>query len=159
MRIIVLPTLLTIVIDILVWGILQLSIARLSLEFKDKFLSNNRIFKVLKFEKDGEFYNRYFRIKLWKDKLPDGSKILMNSFSKQTFNAKDLDYLNKFLIEINRAEISHWLQILPAPLFFLFNVEWVGYFMIGYALIANIPFILAQRYNRARVIKIIENVK
>ena len=159
MRIIVLPTLLTIVIDILVWGILQLSIARLSLEFKDKFLSNNRIFKVLKFEKDGEFYNQYFRIKLWKDKLPDGSKILKNSFSKQSFNAKDLDYLNKFLIEINRAEISHWLQILPAPLFFLFNVEWVGYFMIGYALIANIPFILAQRYNRARVIKIIENVK
>lgn len=159
MRIIVLPTLVTIVIDILVWGILQLSIARLSLEFKDKFLSNNRIFKVLKFEKDGEFYNQYFRIKLWKDKLPDGSKILKNSFSKQSFNAKDLDYLNKFLIEINRAEISHWLQILPAPLFFLFNVEWVGYFMIGYALIANIPFILAQRYNRARVIKIIENVK
>ena len=69
-----------------------------------------------------------------------------------------LDYFKKFLIEVNRAELSHWLQMLPAPIFFLFNLPIIGYFMIVYAVLFNLPFIIAQRYNRPKILRIINKL-
>lgn len=156
MRIFYFSTLITIILDIFAWFIIQLSIAKWSLKFKDSFLSNKTLFKVFTFEKDGLFYEKFFKIRLWKDKAFDGTKILKQGFSKKTLLNKDPQYLNRFLLEINRGELSHWLQILPAPLFFLFNLPLVGWLMVLYAIVANLPFILIQRYNRARLSRIVK---
>jgi glycosyl-4,4'-diaponeurosporenoate acyltransferase len=155
MRVIFLPTLLTIIVDILAWLFIQLSIARLSLKISAKFLKDFKLFKVLKFEREPSIYQTIFKIRYWKDKLPEGSKIIKSGFSKKELVTKNHEYLANFLIEINRGELAHWLQILPAPLFFLFNVEWVGWLMIGYALTFNVPFIMIQRFNRARLSKVL----
>ncbi len=40
--------------------------------------------------------------------------------------------------------------MLFAPLFFLWNKPGIGWIMIVYALIENLPLIMAQRYNRIR---------
>lgn len=47
--------------------------------------------------------------------------------------------------------IQSWKRLLPAPLFFIWNPAWAGWLMIAYAFIANIPFIITQRYNRPRL--------
>jgi glycosyl-4,4'-diaponeurosporenoate acyltransferase len=60
------------------------------------------------------------------------------------------EYLSKFIIETGRAEIVHWIVILFSPVFFIWNYPWAGWVMIIYAIIANLPCILAQRYNRIR---------
>ena len=156
MRVIFLPTLITIILDILAWLIIQLSIAKLSLRISSKFLKEFRLFKVLKFENEPSIYQTIFKIRYWKDKLPEGSKIINASLSKKQLDNNNKNYLENFLIEINRGELSHWLQILPAPLFFLFNVEWVGWMMIGYAFAFNAPFIMIQRFNRARLLRVLK---
>jgi glycosyl-4,4'-diaponeurosporenoate acyltransferase len=42
------------------------------------------------------------------------------------------------------------------PIFFLWNVWWGGVIMVVYLLFANIPCILLQRYNRARLMRVIK---
>jgi glycosyl-4,4'-diaponeurosporenoate acyltransferase len=61
------------------------------------------------------------------------------------------------LRETCRAELTHWLTLLFAPFFFFWNPLWVGFFMIFYALAENLPLIMAQRYNRARLRRIIKD--
>ncbi|MDG0792194.1 hypothetical protein OMP38_15960 [Cohnella ginsengisoli] len=56
-----------------------------------------------------------------------------------------------FAAETKRAELTHWLSILPAPLFFLWNPVWVGWIMVLYAAAFNLPIIVVQRYNRGRI--------
>jgi len=159
MRLIELPTTFTIILDILAWLFFHLIIAKVSLVIKDSYLVKyNLMFKVYKFEASGLIYEKLFLVNKWKDKLPDGTKILKKGFSKNRVDKMSLDYFKKFLIEVNRAELSHWFQMLPAPIFFLFNLPIVGYLMIVYALLFNLPFIIAQRYNRPKLIRIIDKL-
>ena len=87
--------------------------------------------------------------------IPDGGGLFKGGFPKKNLESSDPKYLKIFLYETKRAELTHWLTILPAPIFFLWNMWWVGIIMIAYALIANIPCILLQRYNRARLSNLI----
>jgi hypothetical protein len=50
-----------------------------------------------------------------------------------------------------RAELSHWLALALLPLFFIWNPWHVALLMIPYAISTNVPYILAQRYNRPRL--------
>jgi glycosyl-4,4'-diaponeurosporenoate acyltransferase len=160
MRLIELPTIFTIILDIFAWLFFHLSIAKASLKIKDSYLfKNNFMFRVYKFEASGLIYEKLFLVNKWKNKLPDGSKVLKEGFSKNKVDKMSLDYFKKFLIEVNRAELSHWFQMLPAPLFFLFNLPIIGYLMIVYAMLFNLPFIIAQRYNRPKIIRIINKLE
>ena len=59
--------------------------------------------------------------------------------------------LKRFLIETSRGELVHWLGILPFWVFGLFAPPQIIWIMLAYALIVNLPCIIAQRYNRPRV--------
>ncbi|MCG8491787.1 MAG: hypothetical protein MI743_09255, partial [Sneathiellales bacterium] len=82
--------------------------------------------------------------------LPDGSAMFKKGFRKKNLKSKDTKYIQQFILELCRAELAHWIVIMFSPIFFIWNYEWVGYIMILYALLVNIPCILAQRYNRIR---------
>jgi len=77
-------------------------------------------------------------------------------YAKKRLRATHDEELARFVQESRRAELTHYLAMLPAPLFFLWNPAWAGWFMIGYALVANAPCIIAQRYNRPRFKKLLE---
>jgi glycosyl-4,4'-diaponeurosporenoate acyltransferase len=119
------------------------------------FVNNKGIYKSFSWEDGGRFYERVFKIKKWKKYLPDGGDFFSNGFAKKELKAKDLEYLLTFVQEAKRAELVHWLQILPVVIFFLFNHWWVGVIMILYAIAVNMPCIIAQRYNRPRLERII----
>lgn len=112
-------------------------------------------FRIRNWEKRGRIYKRIFKVKRWKDIIPDGGGLFKRGFAKKKLKNSDPQYLKTFLYETKRAELTHLLTILPAPVFFLWNVWWAGVIMIVYALIANIPCILLQRYNRARLTNLI----
>ncbi|WP_419884178.1 hypothetical protein ACN6MY_14825 [Peribacillus sp. B-H-3] len=73
---------------------------------------------------------------------------------KSKINLKNKECIRLFLLETRRAEISHWIQLLPSPIFFVFNDFWAGCIMIVYALCFNLPLIAIQRYNRNRLLRI-----
>ncbi len=142
-------------LDIIVWLVIHLGVSYACSKIPvNKFNPSNRLYRIKKFEKNGKFYASFFKIKKWKHLLPDGAKLYKGGFPKKSLEEYSKTYLNIFTLETCRGELTHWLQILPSGIFFLWNVWWVGVIMIMYALCANIPCILVQRYNRARILRI-----
>ena len=74
--------------------------------------------------------------------------------SKRTLAARDPAGLHRFAAETRRAERVHWVLLGCGPLFFLWNPFPLGLAMLAYALVANLPCIVIQRYNRARLDRI-----
>jgi glycosyl-4,4'-diaponeurosporenoate acyltransferase len=102
-----------------------------------------------RWEQDGRAYRR-LGVHRWKDALPEAGSFFSGGFSKRHLAHRDPAYIARFVAETCRAEASHWLAVLLGLNFFLWNAWYVGLFMLGYALATNLPFILVQRYNRAR---------
>ena len=144
-----------ILVDIFVWFVLHMGISiallKVPLSFFEK---NNSLFYSYSWEKNGIFWQTHFHVRSWKDRLPDGATLFKLGFKKKNLTEANDSYFNKFILESKRAELNHWLLLLPAPFFFLWNPPWAGWLIICYALIANCPFIIIQRYNRPRLEKI-----
>lgn len=109
-------------------------------------------------EDEGRFYERFTAVKQWKDLLPDGARWFAGGFSKRALVSTDPEYLQRFLRETRRGELSHWLAFCGMPIFFLWNPWWGDLIIIAYALAANVPCILTQRYNRARMLRLMGRV-
>ena len=101
-------------------------------------------------ERGGRFYECIFSVKRWKDRLPDAALWFGGGFAKGTLVSTEPEYLLRFIRETWRGELCHWFALGFAPLFFLWNPWWGGLIVVAYALAANLPCILAQRYNRLR---------
>jgi glycosyl-4,4'-diaponeurosporenoate acyltransferase len=102
-------------------------------------------------EVGGRVYDRVLRIKRWKDVLPEAGSLFRGGFSKRRVARHDREYLERFLVETRRAEIVHWAVLALGPTFYVWMPWWLASAMLAYAAIANVPCILVQRYNRARL--------
>ena len=71
-------------------------------------------------------------------------------FAKTSLAGLQATYLERFIRETWRGELCHWAALGCTPVFFLWNPLWADLVMVSYALVGNLPCILAQRYNRAR---------
>lgn len=145
------PHWLMILLFFALWFLFQAGAAFLCFHLPDgAFAQDNWLYRARGWEQKGRVYERVFRIKKWKRLLPDGGALFGGYAKKhlQDFSAQSLD---TFLIESRRAELTHWLAILPFWVFGLFAPFAVVPIMLAYALAANLPCIIAQRYNRPRI--------
>ncbi len=126
-----------------------------------KYFNENRwLFKERKFE--SSFY-RKIKVSKWKDKLPDAGKLI--HFQRDSL-PEDMDeaYINRFITECCIAELGHLsVGILGfTSLFFVFlipgntQIEHLEVFLILAILdlFVQMLFIIIQRYNRPRLIKL-----
>ena len=161
MRILFLSDGWTIALCFIVWPVLQVLAALTCLKISDRRFSPQSIpFRTYTFEKDGYIYDRIFRVSRWKHLLPDGGMVL----NKKGFKKKHLvdiseETLNRFLVESARGELTHWLAILPFWIFGFIAPTKVIWYMLIYTLLVNFPCIIAQRYNRPRVQKLLNKLK
>lgn len=138
-----------------VWGTFHLLISLLTLKFDlHRSILFKPLFKTYDFEHSGELWNRLFHIKKIKPKLPESTLVMPGSFNSARLGDSHHSTLHTHIDETDRAELTHWLSILPAPLFFLWNPRKYWILHILYALLGNLPFILTQRYNRPRLKKL-----
>lgn len=150
------PTAITILIDVAAWFLIHMVVSYImSRQPLISFNYDSWLYKKRNWEKNGKFYEKLFRLKSWKRRLPDGAAIFKNGFEKKHLKETNKDYLDSFIRETCRAELTHWIVFLFGPLFLIWNLWWVGIVMIIYAAIANIPCIVTQRYNRIRLLRII----
>jgi glycosyl-4,4'-diaponeurosporenoate acyltransferase len=141
--------------NLLGWPIIHLTTAFVVLRLPlEKFSCDSFIYKSLAWEREGIFYRQYFAIQRWKAMLPDGAP-WVGGFSKKRLGRRDRAYLRTFLLETRRAEFAHWCMLACLPIFFLWNPLWACVVMTLYAVVANIPCILAQRYNRLILVKLL----
>jgi glycosyl-4,4'-diaponeurosporenoate acyltransferase len=136
------------------WPILQLSIAwsitRLS---PSRFMKSRLIDRVTRSEAD--FYRRWLCIRGWKTMLPDGAGWVGGTFPRKKLQSRDAVYLSRFVAETRRGELAHWIMMACCPIFFIWNSGWVWAVMVFYAVAANLPCIVVQRYNRAAACRLL----
>lgn len=125
---------------------------------KEWFNPNSFVFKEKKWEKEGRIYEKIFLIKRWKKLLPDGAATFKKGFRKKKLNATSKEYFSEFILESCRAEATHIPPIFLSFLFGLYNPPQIVLIMLIFAIIVNLPCILAQRYNRIRLSRIVRKL-
>lgn len=145
--------------NIIGWPIIHMGAAWVGIRLPaSSFRPESMWFHEFAWERGGRFYERVFRIKAWKDLLPDGAAWIPGGFRKKKKNLQDADrsYLARFVVETCRGEAVHWWTFCCFGIFFLWNPLWAALVMLTYAIVANAPCILVQRYNRARLRRLLD---
>lgn len=106
-------------------------------------------------ERGGDWYAHRLHIKRWKRRLPEAGAFFRGGVDKRHLPGTDAAGLFLMARETRRAELGHWLAAAPAPVFLLWNPWWAGAVMFVYAAVANGPCLAAQRYNRARLLRVL----
>lgn len=111
-------------------------------------------YRSFAFEQEGAVYQK-LGIKKWQNRIPDMSRILPMVMPAKSFQIGEEERLPRMIQETCVAELIHVvLQVLGLACIRI----WQGAGGIVVAVlywIGNIPFILVQRYNRPRLIKIL----
>lgn len=142
---------------LLCMGILVFLIGRF---FPRRLIFENKFpFKNFSFEKEGAIYEK-LKVRKWKTKWPDGSKIFHGIFGKlypeKRIEEKSVSKIKTLIKETCVAESTHFAVIIlglfcpyawqdiPAFILWLIWALW------------NIPPIIIQRYNRPRLKKVLK---
>jgi glycosyl-4,4'-diaponeurosporenoate acyltransferase len=146
----------TILVDVVAWALIGVSVgygmhrvplARLD---HDTWLTRPR-----RFERQGRLYER-FAIRRWKDRTPELGGLFAGGVSKRSSGGRSR--LERFAAETRRAEYTHWLVMVAGPFFFLWNPWYLALVMVTYGIVANLPCLVIQRYNRTRITRIADRV-
>jgi len=154
MQVIDLPAGWTVLLIVILWPSLQMVAATLSRRLPDHLFDwHSSFYRSHPWEKNGKIYQTWFKIRCWKPLLPDGGAIMPGGYAKKHLTDYSATNLEKFLNDSCRAEFSHWLAMSPFWLFGLIGPPPIIVFMLVYALVVNLPCIMAQRFNRPRIAK------
>ena len=114
-------------------------------------------FKSFSWEKEGQIYEK-IGIQWWKNRTPDMSKYLRKAFPKQGNFLRDPVRLRRLVAETCSAEFVHAVLILFSPLFAILMDE-LGILAMVLYILGNLISLIIQRYNRPRIMKIIQRVE
>ena len=106
-------------------------------------------------EHGGAYWQRRYRIRHWKDRLPEAGGLFPKGRSMRHLEARTLEGLHRFRCETVRAERVHWLIVASGFLHLIWCRQIVFVLMFSFGLWFNAPFIVIQRYNRGRLDKLI----
>jgi len=147
----VMPVWATIAVDVVAWGVFHAGTGYAAHRLGDERLSHDGwLLRPRSFEDGGRFYRRTLRIHRWKDRVPEAGALFDGGISKRELPARDTAGLELFVRETRRAELAHWWAMGCGPVFVLWNPPLAAGLLVGYGVVANLPFILIQRYNRFR---------
>ena len=151
-----LPTWAVVAVDAVAWAAFQAAAGYAVHRLPDRRLEEDGwLLRPRRWEGDGAFYAERLRIRRWKGLLPEGGTVFDGGFDKRHLRHRDRGHLRRHVLETRRAELGHWLSLLPAPLFVLWNPPGLALAMPLYALAVNGPCIAAQRYNRLRLQRVL----
>jgi glycosyl-4,4'-diaponeurosporenoate acyltransferase len=141
-----------ILVNCVAWLVIHLAAAwACSLPPWKRFNAHAFPYRHRRWEREGRFYQTVFRVRAWKSRLPD-----LGRFRKKRLASRSWEYLRQYVAESCRAELTHLIVILAVPLFIIWNNWLAAACMVPYVLLENLPCIIAQRYNRGKILRIIE---
>lgn len=144
--------------NVLGWPVIHIVIARLALRIPLQRFAERNSGSITTHLREARLYRKVLRVHRWKTRLPDGAPWL-GGFSKKRFEHRERKYILTFILETRRAEFAHWCMLFCLPLFFLWNPAWACGIMAAYAFGANVPCIIAQRYNRIVLTRLLEKLE
>jgi glycosyl-4,4'-diaponeurosporenoate acyltransferase len=143
-------------LNVLAWLVIQFGLAWSFTRLASRcFNPRNAVARPKRWELEGRLYERAFGIRLWKDRLPDASRLFAGGFPKASLRTSSPEFLERFLLETWRGELVHWLALLAIPIFCVWNPWWGVAVNAAVAVALNVPCILALRYNRIRLARLL----
>ena len=112
-------------------------------------------YSAYKWERGGNIY-RLIGIHRWKDAVPDMSRYIRSMVKKKIVIFRDPDYLDALIRETCVAELVHYMLMLLSPIFLIFMSGYPGVIAAAAYCLCNMPFVLIQRYNRPRLVELME---
>lgn len=116
-------------------------------------------YRSFSWEKEGKIYSTLFHIKSWQAKVPDMSRIFPKMMQAKKVTP---DFGRELPIMIRETCVAEFIHLLLCPLALPCLWLWPGaggiLFVIFYILLGNLPFIMIQRYNRPRLLKLQEKM-
>ena len=120
------------------------------------FHPNRFPYRSYSFELRGRFYNR-FKIRCWQNKVPDMSRIIPKLMPAKRLTGNYQKMLPCMIQETCVAELIHATLCFTG--FYCLKL-WPGMggliLSLLHALLLNLPFIMIQRYNRPRLLRLYE---
>lgn len=121
----------------------------------ERLQDDGPVLRLRRIERQGRVYER-FGVRRWKDRLPEAGALLPGGTSKRHLLGHSPEALRRYAAETRRAERGHWLAIACGPLALLWNPPGGAAAMVAYGAVVNAPFIVIQRYNRGRLLRVLE---
>jgi glycosyl-4,4'-diaponeurosporenoate acyltransferase len=119
-----------------------------------RFDHDDLITRIRPVERSGRWYRDRLRIERWKNRLPERGDAF-GGFAKRSVAAGDAEVLRQFVVETRRAEHAHWGMTAGIGLTLLWNPWWALPVNAAVAAGSNLPCIAVQRYNRARLLRVL----
>jgi glycosyl-4,4'-diaponeurosporenoate acyltransferase len=155
----VMPQALTIVVDVIAWGVFHSATGYAAYRLDESRLSRDGwLLRPRRFETAGRWYRRWLRVHRWKDKMPEAGNLFRGGISKRQLPGRDMAALQLFVRETRRAELTHWWAMWCGPIFILWNPPLAAALLVAYGVLVNLPFIVIQRYNRFRILALTERL-
>jgi glycosyl-4,4'-diaponeurosporenoate acyltransferase len=155
----VMPQALTIVVDVIAWGVFHSATGYAAYRLDESRLSRDGwLLRPRRFETAGRWYRRWLRVHRWKDKMPEAGNLFRGGISKRHLPGRDMAALQLFVRETRRAELTHWWAMWCGPIFILWNPPLAAALLVAYGVLVNLPFIVIQRYNRFRILALTERL-
>lgn len=146
------PLWVAIAADAAAWAFVQVGTGYIAHRLPDRALDRDSwLLRERAWERGGRFYVETMRIRRWKGLLPEAGAFFAGGVSKRSLGGRTSENLARLARETRRAELAHWLMMVPTPVFVACNRALLAPFMALYALAVNVPCIAAQRYNRIRL--------
>ena len=145
------------VLNVALWASAQVSTGYVAHRLPLSSLQRDRgILRLRRFEAGGRCYERTLRIGRWKDRLPEAGGFFAGGLTKRKIPDRADGGLERLAAETRRAELAHWASFWCLPLTIIWNAPLGVALMAAYGVIFNLPLIVIQRYNRARVARILQ---
>ncbi len=152
-----LPPAPTIALDVVAWAGLSFAVGYLThRQPVDRYARDRAITRLRAFEAGGRWYERRLRIGAWKGRVPEAGGFYDGGYSKAAIADRSSANLERYAAETRRAELTHWLLMACGPLFAIWNPPVAVAAHLTYAVGANLPCIAIQRYNRARLQRVLD---
>lgn len=146
-----------ILVDIVLLAVLGTAVGWGGNRLPGRWLDRDRgPLRLRSFEVAGHWYERRLRIKRWKVRLPEAGAVFGGGVSKRRLTDRSVAGLRAFAAETRRAELVHGTLVAASPVFLVINPWLPALIMVLYSAAANLPCLLVQRYNRARVTAILD---
>ena len=122
------------------------------------FLPEKFPYRSMAWEKGGRIYDSIFHIRKWQAKVPDMSKLLPGLMQPKKVTKDFRQELPRMIQETCIAELIHSLLCLAALPCLRIWPGWGGIIFTVLYMLGNIPFIMIQRYNRPRLLGLLERM-
>ena len=113
-------------------------------------------YRTFAFERNGKLYEA-LRVSRWQSRVPDMSRLFKKLMPEKKLTQQTVQELPLMIEETCVAELTHGLLCIAG--LFLLKI-WPGtggvFLTVIYIVFGNLPFLLIQRYNRPRLVRLYE---